>query len=209
MLKLLYNTNRGGVSLKKILVILIIISLFISGCSSILSESSNNQDEYEDMLESFIPEGESDIGKLTLFKKNDEVEAIQESGPFTVKINKIQISELEVGEKYKRAFFDNKDVVTIVELRVEVENKSTETNIIYPDQGTIVTNTKEQKDTHEEFSAMIGGKYIGEIIREGYIYFVLDSEAEEITSLKYVISGPIDLDGNKLGEDLTFDLSLD
>ncbi|MBU5427173.1 hypothetical protein KQI41_12175 [Tissierella pigra] len=56
---------------------------------------------------------------------------------------------------------------------------------------------------------MIGGKYIGEIIREGYIYFVLDSEAEEITSLKYVISGPIDLDGNKLGEDLTFDLSLD
>ncbi|MBU5427175.1 hypothetical protein KQI41_12185 [Tissierella pigra] len=91
--------------MKKILVILIIISLFISGCSSILSESSNNQDEYEDMLESFIPEGESDIGKLTLFKKNDEVEAIQESGPFTVKINKIQISELEVGEKYKRAFF--------------------------------------------------------------------------------------------------------
>lgn len=191
--------------MKKILVILIIISLFISGCSSTLSKSSNNQD----IIESLIPEGESEMGKLTLLKKNDEVEAIQESGPFTVKINKMQVSELEVGEKYKRTFFDNKDVVTIVELKVEVENKSTETNIIYPEQGTIVTNTKEQKDAHEEFSAMIGGKYIGEIIREGYIYFVLDSEAEEITSFKYVISGPIDSDGNKLGEDITFDLSFD
>ena len=198
--------------MKKILVILIIISLFISGCSSTLSKSSNNQDVYEDRTESFLAEGEGEMGKLTLFKKNDEVEAIQESGPFTVKINKMQVSELEVGEKYKRTFFDNKDVVTIVELRVElrveVENISTETNII-PEQGTIVTNTKEQKDAHEDFSAMIGGEYIGEIIREGYIYFVLDSEAEEITSFKYVISGPIDSDGNKLGEDITFDLSFD
>ena len=190
--------------MKKILVILIIISLFISGCSSTLSKSSNNQD----VIESLIPEGESEMGKLTLFKKNDEVEAIQESGPFTVKINKMQVSELEVGEKYKRTFFDNKDVVTIVELEVEAENKSTETNII-PDQGTIVTNTKEQKDAHEVFSAMPDGEYIGEIISEGNVYFVLDSEAEEITSFKYVISGPIDSDGNKLGEDITFDLSFD
>jgi hypothetical protein len=138
----------------------------------------------------------------------------------------MQVSKLEVNEKYKRRF-DNKDVVTIVELRVEVENErtsgyimdvelevedeneSTETNIIYPEQGTIVTNTKEQKDAHEDFSAMIGGEYIGRITREGYIYFVLDSEAEEITSFKYVIPGPIDSDGNKLGEDITFDLSFD
>ncbi|WMM26792.1 hypothetical protein RBU61_08945 [Tissierella sp. MB52-C2] len=56
---------------------------------------------------------------------------------------------------------------------------------------------------------MIGGEYIGEIISEGYIFFILDSEAEEITSFKYVISGPIDSDGNKLGEDITFDLSFD
>ncbi|MBU5426787.1 hypothetical protein KQI41_10240 [Tissierella pigra] len=194
--------------MKKILVVLIIISLFISGCSSTLSKSSNNQDMYEDGTESFLAEGESEMGKLTVFKKNDEVEAIQESGPFTVKINKMQVSELEVGEKYKRTFFDNKDVVTIITLEVEAENKSTETNII-PDQGMIVTNTKEQKDAHEVFSVMPDGAYIGEIISEGNVYFVLDSEAEEITSFKYVIPGPIDSDGNKLGEDITFDLSLD
>lgn len=207
--------------MRKILVMLIIISLFISGCSSIPSEPSNNQDinkniESENAEKTVASDGdkeeievkENEIGKLTIFKKNEEVGAVQESGPFTVKVNKMQVSKLEVSEEYKSTF-DNKDVVTIVTLEVEVENKSTETNTIYPDQGTIVTNTKEQKDAHLFLSGDVGGEYIGEVIKKENVIFALDSEAEEITSFKYIISRPIDSNWNNLGEDITFDLSFE
>lgn len=151
---------------------------------------------------------EGEIGRLTIFKKSEEVNAFQESGPFTVKVNKMQVAKLEVSENYK-SMFNNKDIVTIVTLEVEVENKSSETNSIYPNQGTIVTNTKEQKEAHLSLSDDVGGDFIGEVIKKGNVIFVLDSNAEEITSFKYVIDGPIDSNWDKLGEDIIFELSFE
>lgn len=150
------SIHMGGVSMKKILIICFIVLLVLTGCSATKDESDNNQNAIADKVgEENIEKKkdeqaevkESEIGKLTIFKKNEEVEAAQEIGPFIVKINKMQVAKLETSEDYK-SMFDDKDAVTILALEVEVENKSTETNSIYPDQGTIVTNTKEQKDAH-------------------------------------------------------------
>ena len=51
--------------------------------------------------------------------------------------------------------FQGKDTITVITLDIEVENNSSETNSIYPDQGTIVTNTKEQKKLTCSFLMML------------------------------------------------------
>jgi hypothetical protein len=201
---------------KKILIIFLIILLFVVGCGANPDEQNNtNQNTGKAVTTDGInadndkkgPEvKESEIGKLTIFNKNEEVEAIKESGPFVVKVNKVQVAKLEVSDDYK-SMFDDKDIVAVVTLEVEVENKSTETNSIYPDQGTIVTDTKEQKEANIFLSDDVGGEYIGEVVKKGNVIFVLDSAAEEITGFKYIISKPIDSNWDALGEDITFDIS--
>ena len=57
------------------------------------------------------------------------------------------------------------------------------------------------------FSDDVGGDFIGEVIKKGNVSFLLESEAEDITSFKYVIGGPHDEDFESIGEDITFELS--
>lgn len=149
---------------------------------------------------------EGEFGKFTVIYKNEAVNATQESGPFKVTINKMQIGTLEVNENYKE-IFDNKDLVTVVTLEIEVENKSSGTNSIYPNQGTIVTNTKEQKNADLLLSDDVGGDFIGEVVKKGNVIFLLDSAAEEITSIKYIIEGPHNADFETIGDDIVFELS--
>lgn len=204
--------------MKKVLVLLLLV-LVLVGCSN--NEQTTDVEDVKNDIEvnksnevttsdneDVQDVRESEIGKLIVFKKNENVNTIKESGPFTVKVNKMQVARLEVSENYK-GMFDNKDVVTIVTLEVEVENNSTDTNSIYPDQGTIVTNTKEQKDAHLFLSGDVGGDFIGEVIKKDNVIFVLNSEAEEITNFKYIISGPVNANWDSIGEELTFELSFE
>lgn len=150
---------------------------------------------------------ESEIGKLAILKKNEAVNMVKESGPFVVKVDKIQIGILEASENYK-SMFKNKDKVTFVTLQIEVENKDKKTNTLYPDQGTITTNTKEQKDADLFLSDNVGGEFIGEVIKKGNVIFILDSEAEKITNIKYIISAPFSADWDSIGKDIVFDIAL-
>lgn len=214
--------NKGGFTLKKILPLFLVIILIIAGCGA--TQSATEQEELHTEVSAPIVNEkvdgndatinnaddnevrESEIGKLEIVKKNEEVGAVKESGPFVIQVNKMQVSRLEVSEDYK-SMFDDKDIVTIVTLEVEVENKSTETNTIYPDQGVLVTNLKEQKDADLFLSGVVGGEYIGEVVKKDNVIFVLESNAEEISNIKYIISAPFDSDWNKLGDDITFELS--
>ena len=149
---------------------------------------------------------ETEIGKITIYKRNENVNVEKKSGPFRVKVKKMQVAEVEPNEDIKY-LFDNKDKVTVVTLYIEVENESKNTNAIYPDQGIIVTNTKEQKDAAIFLSDDVGGDYMGEVIKEGNVYFLLDSEASKISSFKYIISAPRDENYKTIGENITFELN--
>ena len=207
--------------MKKILLSLLILTLSISliGCSKEKTSETNQNieanktteetkivDEREVVEETGPETQKTDIGLMTIYKTNEEVNLEQQSGPFIVKVLKSRISTLEPNEDSK-FMFDNKDKVTIITLYVEVENTSKEINYIYPNQGTIVTNTKEQVDCDLLLSEDIGGDFIGEVIKKGNIFFVLDSDPEEITNAKYIISGPHNENLDRLGEDITFELS--
>lgn len=148
---------------------------------------------------------ESEMGKRTIVRSMKEMNEVQESGPFEVTITDIQVSDFEPSEDYK-SMFEDKDKLSIVTIAVEIENKSTDTNAIYPDQGIVTTNTKEQKDVDLLLSDSVGGDYIGEVIKTGTIIALLDSPAEEIETIKYVISAPFSADTfENIGEKIIFE----
>ena len=82
---------------------------------------------------------------------------------FKVTVNKIEIITFEPSEEYKETFA-NKDFLTILGLGLEVENMSSDSNYIYPNQGVLVTNTKERSEAYPLLSDDISGEYVGEVI---------------------------------------------
>lgn len=150
---------------------------------------------------------ESEIGKRTTIKSKKDLNH-SKTGPFTMIVTDVQISTLEPSEDYKD-MFDGKDKITFVTIATEVENKSEDTNSFYPDQGTITTDTKEQVDADLMLSDEVGGDFIGEVAKKGNVIFFLDSPAEEINNIKYVIEGPHNENIDRLGEGITYEISFE
>lgn len=211
--------------MKKVIafVLIIILVLGVAACSNNndgveQAEIKRNESEITGQEETVLADvkvddsvgkvDKSEIGVRTTLKSKKGLDLTKESGPFTVNLTDIQISHLEPSSSYKD-MFGGKDELTLVTIAVVVENNSTDTNSIYPDQGTITTNTKEQKDAHLFLSDGVGGDFIGEIIKSGNIIFLLDSPAEEINSLKYIIGGGSDESFNSLGEDIIFEINFE
>lgn len=145
---------------------------------------------------------ESEVGRIEVIKEKKNINDVFESGPIKLKITDLQISKVNPKPNYK-SIFNDKDEVTSVVVAVEVENTSNETISFYPDQGTLVTNTKEQKEADLFLSDDVGGDFIGQVIKKGNIVFVLDSKADEINNLKFVLSHPSNENLENVGEDIT------
>ncbi|WP_071026053.1 hypothetical protein [Peptoniphilus raoultii] len=145
---------------------------------------------------------ESDFGRLEVIKEKKNINDLFESGPIKLTVTDIQISKVNPKPDYKSMFGD-KDEVTSVVLAVEVENTSDETISFYPDQGTVVTNTKEQKEAEVFLSDEVGGDFIGKVVKEGNIVFILDSNAEEINNVKFVLGSPLNSNFENVGEEIT------
>ena len=145
---------------------------------------------------------ESEFGRLEVIKEKKNINDVFESGPIKLTITDVQISKVNPKPDYK-SMFNDKDEVTSVVIAVEVENTSDKTISFYPDQGTLVTNTKEQKEAELFLSDDVGGDFIGQVIKKGNIVFILDSKADEINNLKFVLGHPSNENLENVGEDIT------
>lgn len=145
---------------------------------------------------------ESELGRVEVIKEKKNINDQFESGPIKLTITDIQISKVNPSPNYK-SMFNDKDEVTSVVLAVEVENTSDETISFFPDQGTIVTNTKEQKGAQVFLSDEVGGDFIGQVKKKGNIIFILDSNAEEINNVKFVLGNASNSNFENVGEEIT------
>lgn len=145
---------------------------------------------------------ESELGRVEVIKEKKNINDQFESGPIKLTITDIQISKVNPSPNYK-SMFNDKDEVTSVVLAVEVENTSDETISFFPDQGTIVTNTKEQKGAQVFLSDEVGGDFIGQVKKKGNIIFILDSNAEEINNVKFVLGNASNANFENVGEEIT------
>lgn len=147
---------------------------------------------------------EAEGGKRTIIIPAVDVNETQTSGSFDVTLLKAEVSQFEPSPDFVDMFGGDK--LAMVTLQVEATNNSEDTNTIYPDQGTIVTNTGNQVDADIFFSDDVGGDFLGEVTKSGDIFFFYEGNAEEIETLKYVINAPHNENFDSLGEDLEFNI---
>lgn len=150
---------------------------------------------------------DTEMGRIEIIAKNKEITDTYESGPMKLTVNALQISKLNPSDNYKE-MFDGKDELTVITMAVDVENTSEDTISFYPDQSTIVTDTKEQKEASLILSDELGGDFIGNVKKSGNIIYILDSKAEEVHSLKFVIEGASNSNFETVGNKIEFNYSL-
>lgn len=148
---------------------------------------------------------ESEFGTLTNLGEIKDINETQQSGPFTVTVEEVQKAQLQPVADYVDMM--GGEDLAVISIKLSVENTNEDTNMIYPDQGTIVTDTKQQVDADMFLSESVGGDFLGEVVKSGTIFFVFDGNAEDVKSFQYVVGSGSDSDFNNFGEDLTFDFS--
>lgn len=108
---------------------------------------------------------ESDIGRIEIIKQKKDINGVFESGPMKFTVEALQIAKFNPNDDSKE-MFDGKDELTVVTMKAVAENTSDDTISFYPDQSTVVTNTKEQKTAEVFFSDEVGGDFIGKVIKK-------------------------------------------
>lgn len=214
--------------MKKLLILVLILMMVLAGCGKVTSVADTpttqpanttapttarqTETTTEAQTEQTNPDGleviESEIGVMTVYHLNRDFVEVKTSGPFTITFTGVRIADLVVAEDSKY-LFDDQDRVTVVSVKMDVENTSKDTMTIYADQGTIVTNTKEQIDADLFISDDLGGDFMGEVIKSGDVHFMLyNSAAGDVTSFKYICGAPMDEDWDDVGEDIIFEYDI-
>lgn len=204
--------------MRKIILLLLasIFTLALIGCNdsndvnkdekSNQEESSNKENKKDSKEDENIEE--SEIGKLTIEHKDKDLDENAKSGPINININAVQISHLEV-EEDQQYLFDDREEVTVIALKISVENTSEDTMGIYPDQGTITTNAGDQIDADMFLSDSIGGDFYGEVKKEGDVVFILDTPANEIKEITYILDAAHDEDFDSSGDNIKMSVPID
>lgn len=139
-------------------------------------------------------------GKGEAAAVSDDVKAFDvnvdiSSGPMKMKISKVTLDPTFKSSEYSPA-------INAVILDVEAENTSADTVNWYPNQGTIVLNTKEQTNGALFHSDDVGGEFIGKVIKSGKIVFEVKSKLGDISSINFSVDGPFNSDSfTRIGED--------
>lgn len=141
-----------------------------------------------------------------------ELNKTGETGPFKYSINAIQVSKLTAtnDEMAELLSIEKDKEVALVVMDVSVENTTEDTNSIYFDQATLTTNTKEQVTADFMLSDYIDGEYLGAVIHEGSIYFILpNTNADDLTTITLHVDAPHDENFETIGDDVKVELSFE
>lgn len=134
------------------------------------------------------------------------------TGPIKYNIKAIQVSEFTATTDDMANALDiekNKEY-TLVAMDVSFENTSEKTICFYPDQGEITTNTKEQVAADMFFSDSVGGDFIGNVRKEGTLFFVLKkTNANDIDTISYHVDAPSNEDFESVGDNLEVELNFE
>ncbi|MEK8130062.1 stalk domain-containing protein [Paenibacillus filicis] len=144
--------------------------------------------------------------------KDADTSGTSEIKSFNVGVNlssgpmKLDIAKVSLDPEYKPNSY-SKSIKAII-FEVSVENTSSDTVNWHPNQGKLVTNTKEQVDTSLFYSDQVGGEFIGKVVKKGKIVFEVKSSLSDVTSLNYKVTAPFGESFNRVGEDKTTEIIL-
>ena len=151
-----------------------------------------------------------DIRKYGEYKetltKND-LNMIQSQGPFMIEIKNIKVGEFRPAKKNLN-LFDNNKKFTAVSIDLYIKNNSDDLGYVYPDEGTLTANTREQADSDMTLSGKVGGEFNHYGIRYGTIVYLLKSPPENLKSFSLSIDSPNNADLDPLGDSYLFKIKL-
>lgn len=150
--------------------------------------------------------------KKTPVVTNKSIDATGQVGPISFKITGAQLSKCVIDSDQSAKLFgvEKGKEFAIVGIEMEVENTVDNEVDFFPNQGTIVTNTKEQIDAALLFSDDIGGRFLGNVKKSGQTYFFCkNSTTDEITSVRYHVNGPLNVDTMEIGDALNITINFE
>jgi len=175
-------------------------------------EEESVEDDFDKENDENIEEAEvgdtvtTEAGDMTLKAQNDDIDPI-ETGPFRVDIEKVNAVSGNLNPE--SAVIYNTEQLEYIQIDMRVENTSEEDLILYAGQAQIVTNTGEQLDSDMWMSDHIEGEFRGGVIQEGTLIYPLEqSQADEIETVRIIISAPQDEDWQRIGEEIDFQVEL-
>ncbi len=178
------------------------------------SIEENGMDEESDEAAGDIDEGEAEVGDtvtteagdMTLIAQNDDIDTI-ETGPFKVNIEQVNAVSGDLNPQSAQMF--DTEQLEYIQIDLQAENTSEEDLTFYAGQAQIVTNTGEQLESDMWMSDHIEGDFMGGVTQEGTLIYLLEqSQAEEIETVRIVISAPQDEDWQEVGEEIDFEVEL-
>lgn len=149
-------------------------------------------------------DSDGDGMKKTVILTNRNIAYTGECGPIDYEIQSIQIAKINVtGDAAQMLGLDSGKDAALVAIQLSVENTSDEDMTWYPNQSTIVTSDKEQVAANLLISDSVGGEFMGNVIKQGQIYFICkNTNAETLSHVRWRIDSPHDSKYNHFGEDI-------
>lgn len=138
--------------------------------------------------------GGSESGTPTGDGKSFSVNLNAASGPMTIKVNSVSLDPAYLAHSYSKP-------IKAILLDVDVENTSTNTVNWYPNQGTLVTNTKDQLKADLVNSGDVGGEFRGQVVKRGKIAFKFDGDFNKLEKLTFHVTGAVGDKFSRVGED--------
>ena len=207
--------------MRKTFLVLCLMFTFIfvlSACSNESNTTSNNESEKQqnekqsqkdnktkESKESNVEETEG--GTKTTFYLKKDLDFNSKSGPINLTVNAVQAFNLKLKDQEMKSYFDDKDSVDFIVIKTKVENTSDEDITIFPDQGTITTDTGEQVDAELLLSDDLGGEYYGKVNKEGDISFQV-KDASKIKKITFIVNAAVNAKFESVGEKIKLDIPL-
>lgn len=155
-----------------------------------------------------------DVDKEGMVKKPvitaHDIEYMAESGPIQITVHSVQLANLTATTDDVASLLGiEKDVPgAVFSIKLTVENTSADDVGIYPDQSVIVTDTKEQVNSNIILNDQVGGDFLGQVIKDGQIYFICKNPADDIHHIQWRIDAAHDSNYYSLGEGIIIEFEL-
>lgn len=163
-------------------------------------ESEPLEQEVDDVIE---PENQNQ----TLVSEVEDINEIEINGPFEVTLLSSRLGQVQPAED-RVELYGGEDLA-VVTFNLEITNTDSETRTLYPNQGLLMTDQGDEIEANLFISDEVGGSFAGEETKSGEVIFMYEGDAEEVSSVRYIIQSAHDENFNDFGESLEFTVNFE
>lgn len=170
------------------------------------ASDSNDEEENEEQENKVGDTVTNEAGESLLVSRTDDVGTF-ESGPIKLTIEKANGVSMKINDDYVDMLGGKE--LEYIQVDMTVENTSDDHISFYASQATMTTSTGEQLESDMLMSDHIDGEFLGAVTKSGSsFYFLENSKAEDVESIKLFYSAPHDENFEDIGDKIEVEIPL-